>query len=325
MANCQNNQMGLPTLIDMTSPYDRPGGTSPHDGGVYPGWSNIRPAVHERRGRRQAGLIEPLDSSGAPSPAGQVGFAVLGFSEGEIVGRLGLIPQVAADPDAWSALKIANCAVPGADAVDLASISNPYWTVDVPAKLALAGLDARQVQVAWIFTGVAVPAVAWPGSVTYLADLFVACVQSAKAVFPNLRQLYVSNPTYKGYAQPGPAPEPTTCEHQFATKELVARQIADDPALNVDRPGRPVLAPWIDPLLLWTDGSTTRQDGLYWSCPTHLLHDGSHPSKTGAEWLSSWVRARWKQDPCSRPWYTGIPNPTTDGAGTTPPMTGTLG
>jgi len=325
VANCSNYPLGLVPLNDLGTGFYNPTGNAPHQGGLYANGSNYRLIGHERLGREAAMQIEPLDPLGYPASNGMVGFVALGHSMGKKIFDQMLL-QMNSDPDKWPLLKPINACVAGRDAIDLSSLTNPYWTTEVPAALALANTTPAQVQVVWMMSGVQSPQYSWPANTPWLRDLMITCVQNAKTYFPNLKQLWLSVPHYEGYKLAPPSTEPWTYESGFAVKDLIELQTQGDDSLNFRNPNKPIVAPWVSwGGYFWTDGAVARTtDGLYLTCPSDMLNDGVHTSVTGSAKLADYLLGNMKADACCYPWYMGISLPDNE-LPSSPGITGTLG
>ncbi len=118
---------------------------------------------------------------------------------------------------------------------------------------------------------------------------------------PQPQIAYVSSRVYGGWAGSLLNPEPYAYEGGFATKWLIAGQIAGEPELNYDATKGAVRAPWIawGPYL-WADGLKARADGVVWK-REDLGPDGTHPSLLGREKVARLLMDFLKKDPTSRP------------------------
>lgn len=271
------------------------------EGGLYPGATNECPAAHLDAGRAIARSIEPLGADGSPDSGGVIGVVSIGFSfcystfdalQDAVVGDGRLAPEVT----------LVNCA-DGQQNLDV--IDDPgadYWTVTVPARLKRAGITAAQVQVAWFMDGVTTQYKPFPDHVDATADLWAAALRNLKSLFPNLRQCFLSSVHYQGYSITAPSSEPFYFEQGFAVREVIARQIAGDPALEYDASRGPVVAPWISwGPYLWTDGVEPRADGLRMYCSDYWT-DGSHPNDVGSARLAEPLRHFLEADRACTRW-----------------------
>jgi hypothetical protein len=174
--------------------------------------------------------------------------------------------------------------------------------VTVPFKLAHSSLTAAQVQVVWINGGVQEQTQQFPDHVHTTADYWVDILQICKATFPNLKQAYLSPLHYLGYGDSTPAEEPYYFEQGFAVREVVERQMAQDPALEWDASRGTVVAPWVawGPYL-WCDGAEPRVDGLYMLCSDYWP-DGVHPNVTGSARLGWLLYHHWKSHRACTRW-----------------------
>ena len=315
MANCSSPPTGLPPIPDIGPPY-----MGTHPGGLYVGTNSV-PALHAWRYRALALEIEPLDRFGRPAPVGapgsgggEIGFVGLGFSNGQNILKKFVLPV-----GTRRAVRDVNLCAPGADASILANAGSAYWKSYVPMQLAAAGMDAKQVQVAWIVSGEQAPpvGVGFPANIVALQAQWVAIVQNALAVFPNLKIAYLDSPTYGGYNAAG-STEPWNYEQGYAVQGVIAQQIGGDPALAPPRPanwpppppGAPPPVPAAPLLLwglcLWCDGLPRTWDGLDLICPADVNFDGHHLSPRGSEKYAGFLSARLGGDVTAGVWLTGF-------------------
>ena len=121
-----------------------------------------------------------------------------------------------------------------------------------------------------------------------------AIVRILRARFVNLRLIYLSSRTYAGYAITARSPEPQAYDSAFAARWLI-----------LDRMQKKVTGPWIGwGPYLWTDGMKGRRDGLTWECED-VDNDGTHPSKTGMQKVSTLLLEFFKSDATTRLWFRG--------------------
>lgn len=252
-----------------------------NQGGLYPGGTNVPPGPHAAAALAQAAFVVPRDAAGVPSADGLIGFACLGMSnssqEFEDLER-----ALDADPARNAHVVVVNTCAGGQAAESMDEAADLYWTTLAPGRLASAGIDPDQVQVAWLKQAyLAVPTSAFPAHAVALRDTLGALVRVARARYPNLRIVYVSSRIYGGYAGNGNTGEPISYESGFALKWLVQQQIDGDAALNFD----PAAGPAVAPLLLWgpylwANGATPNGNGTSW-LPADFESDTVHPSASG--------------------------------------------
>lgn len=290
--------------------------------------SNERGAAHVEVGHHVGESIVPRAVDGAPDAgAGHVGVCTIGFSDGALISTA-LFDQLAAgaEPHLNPTLRLVNGCVAGRDSFDLSSASNPYWTTELPAKLAAAGVDRRQVQVAFLFSGKQQPPMVFPTDADEVQAELAGVVRNALAFFPHLKQLFMTCVSYGGYR--GATGEPHDFQQAFAFRGLIAQQATDPGLLCDDRRGTPV-APWLDwGFYPWCDGTTPRlSDGLTWVCTGNRTtsdvapSDGHHPTPShGAPKLAAGWLEMLRAHPVARRWWLAAP-----AAGEIPPPPGPTG
>lgn len=323
MRNCAAPPLQIDTIRDQGQTLYR----NVFVGGIYGAGLNVRTPLHQKLCTDAADQVQPLDAQGAPDPQGLIGVVGFGFSGSKLVWDE--VPAALADPvnpPLRSGLTLVNCAYPGQDADDWSvspSTTPPpwCWNVHVPSQLALAGVTAAQVQVAWISTGKRQQTSAFPQSVADLQALIAEIVKHAKTVWPNLRLLYLDTVPCNHYIDPSfGLSEPDYFESGFSVRELILQQLAGDLTLNPAPQRGPVVAPVLDQGgEFWCDGSRADSRGHSWKCPDDVRADGHHPSSAGAKKLARLLVARWRTDGVACRWLFGAPSTGTAGS-PTPPM-----
>jgi hypothetical protein len=191
-------------------------------------------------------------------------------------------------------LVVVNGAEGGQDAEMIKTANAPYWQQWVPEHLNKAGVTANQVQAVWLKEAIAGGGGVFPAGARLLQADLAAIVTILTQRFPNLQFVYLSSRIYAGYATTQLNPEPFAYESGFAVKWLIEGNMANASA-------RPWLA-WGP--YLWADGTKPRSgDGLVWNCGD-LRADGTHPSQSGAEKVSSLLLDFFQHDATSRGWFT---------------------
>ncbi len=287
-------QLGIDELMDS-------GSYLGFEGGLYPGRTNECPTDHLNAGRQIAKTIVPLLPDGTPGSPGLIGVICIGSSFTRTIFD-SMIDHARGDADFPPELKFVNCA-DGKQNLDVIADPNaPYWSVTVPYRLAHSPLTAAQVQVVWINGGVQEQTEPFPDHFRTTAEYWIDILQICKATFPNLKQAYLSPVHYLGYTVSAPADEPYYFEQGFAVREVVERQMAQDPELEFDASRGPALAPWVawGPYL-WCDGSEPRVDGLQMLC-TDYWPDGAHPNVVGSARLGWLLYHHWKSHRACTRW-----------------------
>ncbi len=177
-----------------------------------------------------------------------------------------------------------------------------YRTVTVPDRLAQAGIDARQVQVIWMLNGFTERIGRFPDHVDLSADAWGDVLRIVHSTFPNARLCFLSSMHWQGWSTYVPDEEPYDFEQAFGVREVIARQMAGDPELNVDPAVASVAAPWVawGPYL-WCSGGEPRVDGLVMECADYDS-EGSHLTDRGAAKFGTRLLHLWKSHPTCVPW-----------------------
>jgi hypothetical protein len=296
--NCANSSIGQTPLDDLRS-----GLYLGEEGGLYPGGAYVDTSGHASAGVNLAKKVEPLADDGTPDSKGRIGVVSIGFSLANQTFD-GFLAAIAGDTTVNSAITFVNCAYQQQDADVIADPTSDYWTTIVPGLLKDGGLDARQVEVVWLMTGLKDDAgQPFPDHAQALTDLFVAIAQNLKTYFPHVRQCFVSSIPYMGYSLNGSGAEPYYFEQGFAQKWLVERQLDGDATLEWDAEKGTVVAPWLawGPYY-WCDGIVPRSDGFTWLC-TDVGFDGTHPSPDGQVKLGERLRHFFESEPAAVPWF----------------------
>ncbi len=287
-------------------------------GGLYPGGNSI-PAAHLAAGQVRAALIQPRDTSGAPSPSGRYVMMSIGMSNATQEWCVG-DGSPPCTPNSFTGQALADSAVERGElafvngalgsqtcsAWDDASDTN--WE-RVRTLLEAQGYGQGQVQVIWLKCANPQPTMALPaeGSHAYGVETGMASIiRIARQRYPNVQMVFVSNRIYAGYATTPLNPEPHAYETGFALKWLVAAQIEQERSGAIDpRAGDLALAttPWIgwgpD---LWANGTTARGDGLSYE-RADLAADGTHPSATGVTKVGGMLLGFFKTSPVTSCWF----------------------
>lgn len=307
---CENDSTGLIPLTDL--------GTGFYEGiqgGLYPGGLNIVTGKHRNNGIKLAKSLKPLDSLGN-----------INYTDGEIL-FLGFGASLASNVfNAYidsiktteyvgmnNCLTVKGLCFGGKDLTLMADSTSNYWEA-VRSKMESRGDAYEQVQVAWIMQHSETDTTDdFDLYFDSMMDKWQTLVTTMKDTFPNLKMLYISGLHYCGYMDPMHEnfegfEEPHTYWGNLVIKELIKRQMLNDPALRYAGPG--AQAPWLAwAPYYWTDGINPRTyDGLSWSCdqfrddPTgggyHLV-DTSTALGVEANMLWNFL----KTDPVASVWY----------------------
>ena len=124
-------------------------------------------------------------------------------------------------------------------------------------------------------------------------------LHNARALFPNLRIVYLGSRTYGGYANGGLNPEPYAYESAFPARWLIQRQIKGDAELAEAKSPLLLWGPY-----LWADGTSGRKlDSLVWE-RADFVGDGVHPSESsGRGKVSKLLLDFCTNDPLAKSWF----------------------
>ncbi len=244
-ANCSQTSVGFVPLTD-------------EDGlGLYENGNTI-PASHAAN----APAITPI--------GGVVGVVSLGMSNAyqEFGTFMETVDGLA---DVSPLVKFANGAVGGQPMNEWADPTDNAWDVSLE-RIKADGLAASEVQIVWMKMGSQLGQLKGSQSERIEAERgwLTQTIANAKAVFPNLKRVYMSSRIYAGYNDSPNHNEPETgFDNGLSVKTVVADSIAGKTA---------VWAAWGP--YLWADGTKERSDGLTWEC-ADFVNDGVHPSTAG--------------------------------------------
>lgn len=295
-----------------------------YQGGLYPAGSNEMPAGHRDAGLAAATSVQPLDSTGGPSPNGRYVLLSIGMSNTtqefcSTGGTLGscdswsFMGQAAADPAVnHVTLAIVNGARGGQAAPSWVSPSSAEYDRIRDAQLAPQGLSEKQVQVVWLKVANAQPKVSLRNSDADAYVLESQLGQIARALrvrYPNVRQVFITSRIWAGYATSTLNPEPYAYEEGFSAKWAIEAQIRQASSGAVDtragdlRYGTGGVAPWLawGPYP-WAAGMNPRSDGLTWA-PEDFVSDGTHPSQSGRQKVATMLLQFFKSSPVTRCWF----------------------
>jgi len=271
--------------------------------GLYAGGTNTPPPAHLALALGAAANVVPRDASGAADPDGLIGFIAIGMSN---TNQEFATFERNEDPSPLrnGRVVILDTAQGGQSAEIIMDPTVPYWDL-VDDRVAAAGLDANQVQVAWLKEADgAVSVFTFPAHAETLEKHLRAIVQNLKDTFPMLQLCYVSSRIYGGYNSNPARSEPLSFETAFAYRNLIDAQASGDPALNAD-PGAGVVEA---PVLLWgpylwANGTTPRaSDGLTWDLADYE-GDFVHPGPSGEAKVAALLAGFFTSDTTATPWY----------------------
>ncbi|MCX6545279.1 MAG: hypothetical protein NTV05_12825 [Acidobacteria bacterium] len=294
-AGCARTSIGQTPLNDLA------GGTYKGErGGLYPGGTNARTGSHEAEGLARARAIVPVTAAGAPDGRGRYALVSIGMSNTTM--EFSAFKQHAdSDPSKDPHLAIVDGAQGGQTAVLWSSPACSCWAT-LDARLAAAGISAKQVSVVWLKEADANPMSGWPIYAQTLKNEMAQMLSLLAARFPRLRMVYLSSRIYAGYATSALNPEPYAFESAFSVRWLIEDQMQGGGGLAYG-PGDNTI-PWLGwGPYLWADGITPRSDGLSWTCSDLSSSDGTHPSASGQQKVAQMLLTFFQTDLTARAWY----------------------
>jgi len=307
--SCNNISFDVPnTTTPIVALTDLGTGTyQGYEGGLYPNGANARPAAIDAYGVGLADAIQPLDSSGNPSPTGK--YVLLAIGESTAQNEFNsFIPIANADPTKNPSLVIVNGAQGGATPNEFVISGTYYWSTILDNYLPQNGVTADQVVAVWIEDTDSIKTGSFPTDMTNMQAEYETLAQDVLANFPNVKLMYWSSRVYGGYSNglvDPDDPEPYAYEAGYAVKDAIADQINGNANLCDGYNGcKPVLAPWMawGPYY-WSNGMLGRKDGLEWDCED-FSSDGTHPSSTfGQLKVANALLNFLKTDDTTTPWY----------------------
>jgi hypothetical protein len=305
---CNNISFNVPnTTTPIVALTDLGTGTyQGYEGGLYPNGSNVRPAATDSYGVGLADAIQPLDSSGNPSPTGKYVLLALGESTAQNEFN-SFLPIANADPAKNPSLVIVNGAQGGATPNEFVISSSYYWSTILDNYLPQNGVTADQVVAVWIEDTDSIKTGSFPTDMTTMQGEYETLAQDVLTNFPNVKLMYWSSRVYGGYSNglvDPDDPEPYAFEAGYAVKDAIGDQINGNANLNYNPALGPVLAPWMSwGPYYWSNGMLGRKDGLEWDCEDFSA-DGTHPSSTfGQLKVAAQLLNFLKTDDTTTPWY----------------------
>jgi hypothetical protein len=318
--NCNDLTFDVPgTSTPMVALNDLGTGTyQGSEGGLYSDGSNVRPAGHDSDGVGFADAIQPLNSSGNPSPTGKYVLLAVGESTAQNEFNT-FLPIANADPAKNPNLVLVNGAQGGATPNNLTSTTSVYWSMVLNNYLPQNGVTANQVVAIWMEDTDGIATGTFPTDISSLQTEYETLMQTAHTLFPNLKLLYFSSRVYGGYSNGVGSPdnpEPYAYEVGFAVKWAIQDQINGNANLNYNPSLGPVVAPWMSwGTYYWSNGMMARSDGLEWDCEDFSA-DGTHPSiYFGQPKVATKLLQFLKTDDTTTPWYLSQPLALTATAG----------
>jgi hypothetical protein len=278
-----------------------------YEGGLYPNGVNTRPAAIDSYGVGLADSIQPLDSSGNPSPTGKYVLIALGESTAQNEFNR-FLPIANSDPAKNKNLVIVNGAQGGATPNQFVGSSTYYWSTILNNYLPQNGVSANQVVAVWIEDTDSIKTGSFPADMTTMQAEYETLAQDVLKNFPNVKLMYWSSRVYGGYSNGlvnPDDPEPYAFEAGYAVKNAIADQINGAANLCDGYNGcTPIKAPWMSwGPYYWANGMLGREDGLEWDCEDFSA-DGTHPSSTfGQLKVSTELLNFLKTDDTTTPWY----------------------
>jgi hypothetical protein len=294
-------------------------------GRLYENSTNILNGQQLTVGLARAAAVQPLDTSGNPSPTGKMVLLSVGMSNTSDefcgVGRTtgcdagSFIDQTSLDSDVnHTTLVICNGAQGGQTASAWESPTAPVYNVVRDQRLTAFGATEAQVQVVWLKEADADPTISLPdpnADAYALETHFGNILRALKVRYPNIQQVFFSSRIYAGYATTPLNPEPYAYESGFAVKWIVQAQVDQMRTGGIVDPhagdlNYNAVAPWIawGPYL-WANGTTPRSDGLVW-LQSDFQSDGTHPSASGVQKVGAMLLSFFKNASTTRPWFLAL-------------------
>jgi len=280
LADCERTSTGLVPLTDMGRRRYRG-----YRGGLYPNGRNRPSPAYLRQGLAAARQVKPVD--------GKIVLLSIGMSNttqefSDFKARADRDPAKSED------VELVDGAEAGWDAQRIRSARSPYWEL-VDQRLNEAGAVPEQVQAIWLKQVISGEGRPFPQDARTLQASLRAIVRILRARFVNLHLVFLSSRTYAGYAITARSPEPQAYDSAFAARWLINERMQRTP--------KKASGPWVGwGPYLWTDGMKGRRDGLTWSCDD-VEYDGTHPSNSGAQKVSTLLLDFFKSDPTAKPWF----------------------
>ena len=301
-ANCGNTSTGLIPLTQLGA-----GTYRGFTGGLYASGSNLRPTAHELAGLEESYGVRPRDAKGLIKPNGKIVLLTIGMSNTTQESSV-FIPLANADPLKSEKVTLVDGAQGGMSADKISDLTTQtaqqFWQV-VEQRLANANVTAKQVQVIWLKEADDKPLLTFPEDALRLKTELADIARIIKQKYRNVRMIFLSSRSYGGYADnQATRGEPVSYQTGFAVKWLIEDQISGDPELNYDVRRGDVKAPWLSwSAYLWADGTTPRNDGLFYLCSDYRS-DGIHPAPNGArEKIADQLLNFFKTDTIAKRWF----------------------
>jgi hypothetical protein len=185
-----------------------------------------------------------------------------------------------------------------------------YWEY-LQDKLISRAESWDKIQIVWIFTH---SEIAENDSIKFIKTIvsqYTTLLQRMQDSMSNLKQVFFSGFHYTGYTHPShhlyeSLSEPKAYWGNIAIKTLIERQIAGDPELAFEGPGKkvPYLA-WGP--YFWADGTNPRLiDSLIWPCEDYRDDDtggGFHLEQSGKWKEAQMLMNFFENDPVASKWY----------------------
>jgi hypothetical protein len=268
------------------------------DGGLYGGGRNTPPDAHRKAAEAELAKIKPLNANGEPDENGTIGFVSISMSNA--TQEFARFKQVAdKSPLKSPKVTIVDCAQGGQAMAEWVPADARPWE-EAKRRLAAAKVSPPQVQVAWVKLANKAPSGSLEEHGRKLERDTLAVLHNARALFPNLRVVYLGSRTYGGYANGNLNPEPYAYESAFAARWLIERQMKGDAQLALTKSPLLLWGPY-----LWAEGTKGRKtDALVWE-RTDFVGDGVHPSDSGRQKVAELLLTFLSTDPLARTWFSG--------------------
>jgi hypothetical protein len=267
------------------------------EGGLYGKGLNIPPTPLGESAATALGKIEPLDPEGKPATDGTI--VLVSISMSNATQEFSRFKQIAdADPRKSGQLTIVDCAQSGQAMAEWVPADGGPWR-EAMNRLDRAGVDPRQVQVAWVKLANKNPGGTMVEHLAKLEADTTKVLQNTKSRFPNLRIAYLGSRIWAGNAKGGLNPEPYAYEGAFAARNLIGKQMAGEESLSPDQTPLLFWGPY-----LWAQGEKgCKLDELVYR-PGDFADDGVHPSQSGRQKVADLLLEFFANDPMAKSWFT---------------------
>lgn len=278
-----------------------------YTGGMYGAGSRVKSGSHLADGLKAAAEVVPLDTQGNPAKAGKIVMIGVGASNPRTE-----FNAFMAFADTFTrknpALSMVNTCIGGQGIQKMKSAGDNYWKIAAKTLDSL-GLNARQVQVAWIETdNTANGDTAFPKAPLALTAEYRELLITLKSLYPNLKLCYFAGRAYSGWAEPQAGGvgkgllAPRDYLHGWATRFLIEKQVNREAGYISSGTGATIpFSTWAN--YSYTNGSSKRSDGFQLDCATDVGPDGLHLTAAGEQKIGLEIFRYFAADTTTKPWF----------------------